>query len=667
MAYSVHMLRPWIRTSVFVVAVCGLAAAGAAAFQDQLEWAKSKLSGTAADPAANAALSAAITEWRSLNGTTTAPFDSYARFMLAHPGWPGDAQMRKAAEAALQRAPFSASMVISFFRRYPPQTASAWMRYAQALAGFGTPVEAKAAARAAWVMGTLSPGDEALVLSTWPDALTSVDHDARMDQLLWQGSIPAAQRQIALTSMAKRQLFQARLDLRTNASGAGINDAIGAGDAGYLADKATWLTNAGAAGSARSLLARPHAFTGRPLDADRWFDLLLRNARAAAAAGEYSTAYAIASQVDDAYAPGTDVSTRPFGERDPYTDLTWLAGQTAMKRIARPADAIGMFVRYSGGSRSTSLKSKGQYWAGRAAEAAGRGDESKTYLGRSSNYRDQFYGQLATERLGLPFVAPTDPPLPAIDPAVRSAFYASEVVRAAQFLGTISAHEDQSAFVRQIANTATSAADHALAAELARTIGRPDLAVMVGRSSLLNGLSDYTLTGFPTVSIPADSAGSWTIAHAIMRQESQFDRALISRAGAKGMMQLMPGTAREQAGRNGLAWDSGMLLSSTDYNIQLGAAYFDRLYRQYGSYPLAVAAYNAGAGNVNKWLSANGDPRTGSVEWVDWIEAIPFDETKRYVQHVLENAVVYDLINPQRSLSSGQARLSWYLGNKRPG
>ena len=666
MAYSVHMLRPWLTTGIFAVAVTGLATA-AASFQDQLEWAKSKLGGYVVDPATPAALSSAIAEWRVLNGTTTGAFDSYANFMLAHPGWPGDGQMRKAAEAALQRGTGSVSTVIAFFRRYPPQSASAWIRYAQALSGAGMPSEAKNAARLGWTMGTLSPSDEAIVLATWQDALSPTDQDARMDQLLWQGSIQTAQRQILLTSAARGPLFQARLDFRMGTPGAGVADTIGAGDAGYLADKAIWLVNSGAAIAARSLLAQPHDFTTRPVDPARWFELLLKNARASIAAGEYGTAYAIASQVDDTYPPGTDVTTRPFSERDLFTDLVWLAGQTAMKRTMRPADAIGMFVRYSNGSRSTALKSKGQYWAGRAAEKAGRADEAKSYFARASNFRDQFYGQLATERLGLPFVAPTEALGPPIDPAARAAFYTGEVVRAAQYLGALGAHDEQSAFVRQIANNASTATEHALAAELARTLSRPDLAVMVGRSSLLNGLTDYTLTGFPTVNIPAGAASSWTMAHAIMRQESQFDRALISRVGARGVMQLMPGTAREQASKAGLSWDAGMLLSNTDYNIELGTAYFQRLYDQFGSYPLAVAAYNAGGGNVNRWLAANGDPRTGTVDWVDWIEAIPFDETKRYVQHVLENAVVYDLINPQRSLSSGQARLSWYLGNKRPG
>jgi len=660
------MIAPWIKTALFATAFSGMAATGYA-FQDQFDWAKARLAGTSGDAIANAALSAAITEWRSLSQTSNAPFDSYARFMLAHPGWPGETAMRRNAEAALGQGNFSVSTAAAFFRRFPPQNATAWVRFAQVLNGTGARDEAKSAARNGWIMGVLSNADESFVLTTFPDALTVVDHDARMDQLLWQGQTGAASRQILLTSIARRPLFQARLDLRTAAPGAGSADAIGAGDPGYLADKAIWLANSGAGASARALLARPHAFTARPLDPDRWFDLLLKNARAALAAGEASTAYAIASQVDDVYPAGTDVSLRPFGERDPYTDLVWLAGQTAMKRLGRPADAAPMFVRYTGGSRSTALKSKGFYWAGRAAEAAGRSEDARTYLGRASTYRDQFYGQLATERLGLAMAPPTDAINRPVDPAVRAAFYQSEVVRAAQFLGTIGAHEDQSAFVRQIANNASSEADHVLAAELARMLSRPDLAVMVGRSALLNGVSDYTLTGFPTVNIPATATGSWSIAHGIMRQESQFDRALISRAGARGVMQLMPGTGREQAGKLGLAWDSGMLLTSTDYNIQLGTAYFARLYAIYGNYPLAIAAYNAGGGNVNKWLAANGDPRSGTVDWVDWIEAIPFDETKRYVQHVLENAVVYDLINPRRATSTGNARLSWYLGNRRPG
>ncbi|RZM32203.1 MAG: lytic transglycosylase domain-containing protein, partial [Sphingomonas sp.] len=197
-----------------------------------------------------------------------------------------------------------------------------------------------------------------------------------------------------------------------------------------------------------------------------------------------------------------------------------------------------------------------------------------------------------------------------------------------------------------------------LADELSRTIGR---------SAMTNGLSEYSAVGFPTVPVPAGYESNWTIIHAISRQESQFDRAAVSHAGARGLMQLMPGTAREQSGKMGLAYSQASLTTDPNLSIMLGSSYFQRIYANYGSYPLAVAAYNAGGGNVNKWLRANGDPRTGAVDMVDWIEAIPFQETRNYVQRVLENAVVYDLLNPPRAASRGSARLSWYLGKNRPG
>jgi soluble lytic murein transglycosylase len=169
------------------------------------------------------------------------------------------------------------------------------------------------------------------------------------------------------------------------------------------------------------------------------------------------------------------------------------------------------------------------------------------------------------------------------------------------------------------------------------------------------------------VRVPEAQADYWTIIHAIARQESQFDRAAVSHAGARGLMQLMPGTAREQSGKLGLAYNRESLTVDTDYNIQLGSSYFKRMFGLYGSYPLAIAAYNAGPGNVNKWLRANGDPRTGSIDMVTWVERIPIFETKNYVQRVLENAVVYDLLNPERARSRGPANLTWYLGKNRPG
>ena len=659
----------------------GLVLGAAAALfvaQDQDEAYQTRMAnlGTRAAPAqpidpTTAGLSAAIAQWRALQQTDALPFDSYASFVLTHPGWPGETANRRAAERQAANGSGSAAGQAVFFRRYPPLTSEGKVAFAKALLATGARPEADAAARAAWRAGSLSSQDEATVLGLFPGALSPADHDARMDALLWAGATTAASRQIAYVSASRRPLFESRLAFRTDAANASAlaaaNDAVGSNDAGYVADKGRWLRNNGASGSARSWLARTRS-PGmiRPGDVEEFYEVLLTNARAAAADNQWQTAYDIARQVDDAYPAGFDVSKEPYGERDDYTSLVWLAGQVAMDKLRRPADAMTMFDRYGRGSQSPQTRAKGFYWAGRAAAAAGRQAEATAFFARAAGYRDQFYGQLSIERLGRPLVAPPAVARATIDPAARSAFQNRETVRVARFLGQIGDWQNQTYFVRQIAADATTDDDHFLADELSRQIGRPDLGVLVGRSALQNGLTEYSGTGFPTVPVPSGYEDQWTLIHAIARQESQFDRAAISPAGARGLMQLMPGTAREQAGKIGLSYNPSSLTSDTNYNVRLGSSYFQRIFGIYGSYPLAVAAYNAGPGNVNKWLRANGDPRTGAVDMIDWIEAIPYYETKNYVQRVMENAVVYDLMNPARARSRGPANLSWYLG-RRPG
>ena len=616
-------------------------------------------------------MASTLATWKALQQTDSLPFDSYASFLMAHPGWPGQAANRRAAERQAGLGSGSPASVVAFFGRFPPLTGAGAVALARAQMQLGRPGEANGAARIAWRQGSLSSADEATVLNQFGSALSPADHDLRFDALLWQGQTAAAARVLPLTSASARPLFEARLAFRTRSEAASslaaINDAAGAADAGYIADKATWLRNSGASPSMRAWLARTRTGMIRPGNPGEFYDVLLVGARGAAADRQWQTAYDIARQVDDAYPAGTDVSKKPYGERDPYTSLVWLAGQTAMKQLGRPADAMTMFDRYARGSQAPQTRAKGFYWAGRAAEAAGRSADANAFLTRASAYRDQYYGQLATERLGRALTAPPPAPRPAIDPVVRTKFYNRETVRAAQFLGQIGQYQDQTQFVKVIASDAETDADHYLADELSRTLGRPDLGVLVGRSAMQNGLTEYSANAFPTVGVPSGYEGQWTMIHAISRQESQFDRAATSPAGARGLMQLMPGTAREQAGKLGLSYNASALTTDTSYNVQLGASYFQRIFDRYGSYPLAVAAYNAGPGNVNKWLAANGDPRSGGVDWVDWVEAIPYTETRNYVQRVLENAVVYDLMFPARGRSRGPANLSWYLGKGRPG
>lgn len=382
-----------IVSSMAAAALKALALAGVAGVsisaggQDQLDRYRTQMEGMspqAATPAvvrqSDGAIASAIAQWTAVRQTDALPFETYASFLLAHPGWPGEAGVRRAAEKAA--AGGDPVRVAAYFRRFPPQSAVGAVNQARALLTTGSSAEAAMAARRAWRLGALTATDEAFVLSL-PGALVPADHDARMDMLLWSGQTAAAARQIAYVSPASHEVFAARLALRTNAADAGERATTGAtmfaNDPGFVADRATWLRANGAGPTARTWLARPRSLTFPPGNVEKWYEVLLANARGAAADGQWQLAYDIARQVDDAYPPSTEVSVKPYGERDDYTSLAWLAGQTALKQLGRPADAMPMFDRYGRGSQAPQTRAKGFYWAGRAAEAAGLQGEATAF------------------------------------------------------------------------------------------------------------------------------------------------------------------------------------------------------------------------------------------------------------------------------------------------
>ncbi len=493
-----------------------------------------------------------------------------------------------------------------------------------------------------------------------------------MERLLWDGAASSAQRQLLLVSPGRRPIYAARIAFQTRAPDAQVQaTALGVAadrDPGFAIDRANWLRTTAQGVAARQYLAGLGAFDGAPLDAKPYLAALLNAASGAAHDGQPSLAYQIATQADAAFVPGAALRDRPLAERDPYTSLVWLGGQTALKKLARPRDAEAMFMRYAAAAQSPGSQAKGHYWAGRAAQAAGDIAGANAHFADAARQIDQFYGQLATERLGRTIAVPADPPQPAIGAQQRAVFDNREVVRAARLLGQQRRWLDQTQFVRQIAQDARSDGDHILAADLARTLARPDLGVIVSRAARASGARDPIRTGFPTIAVPSAWATHWTMIHALTRQESQFDREATSPVGARGLMQLMPATAREQAGKLGLPWEPYRLTEDTGYNVTIGASFFDRMMTYYaGSYVLAVASYNAGPGNVNRFIRDNGDPRLPGVDVVDWIEAIPLAETRSYVQKVLENAVIYDLFNPARAKTPEKNRLSHYLGRQSAG
>jgi soluble lytic murein transglycosylase len=617
-----------------------------------------------------------IEQWRRLQatGTTPANFAAISSFMLSYPGWPSEDSLRNQAEQSVDPTKDSAASITAFFGRFPARTATGRARHAQVLADSGQTEAAVQMARSAWVTGSMPAADESALLARFGTRFTADEHLRRADRLLWSRNATGAERVLAFVAPTRQPIIAARIAFQRRADDAalrmGAADAIGSGDAGYLADKAGWLRASGNIASARRLLASRPALISPPADPEEWLEVLLREAKSAVADGDHASAFAIASRVDDALPAGTVLRDQSLGVRDDYTSLTWLAGMTALDQLARPAQAEAMFTRYANGGRAPSTIAKGHYWAGRAALSAGRSETAMNHFANAGALGDQFYGQLALERLGRPVPIPavTAPPV-ALSSSQRAAFNDRAVVRAVRQLAQSGDWGDQSKFVRTIASQAQSAEDRQLAVDLARSLSRPDLGVMIGRRAATDGVAGFGGASFPRLSVPAGHESNWTMIHAIARQESQFDRAIVSRAGARGLMQLMPATAREVAGKVGVAYNPASL-NDPQYNIQLGSTYFRQVLNYYGgSYPLAVAAYNAGMGNVNKWIKSNGDPRLPGGDIVKWIEQIPIFETRDYVQRVLENAVVYDLLNPQRGSAQQveAAPLSRYLGKNRPG
>ncbi len=619
----------------------------------------------------NDALANALFDWKALQQSDTLPFSSYANFLVVYPGWPGEAAFRKNAERAIRAGTESPDQVISYFRKLPPLTPTGHLRFAEALSARGSRDEARAAARRAWIGGALAPEDETIILGSFADALQPADHDLRMDRLLWDRATTNASRQLLLVTSPRRAIFDARLAMLMKAPDAAIRSQAvvdaARNDAGFIVNRNWWQRNTGQLPSARNLLSAPRQLLAPPLDPEKWLDAKTATARGANSDGQWLIVYNIARQVADTYSRDTIVRDRPFAERDDYTSLAWMGATAALNQLGRPTDAIALFDLYARAARSAQTQAKGYYWAGRAAEAAGQRDVANRYLEQAAQFFDQFHGQLALERLGRVIAPPVVQRTVEISGAARAAFENNSLVRAVKLLGQRGEWSDQSKFVRAIAANTTADVDAVLAVDLARQINRPDLSVMIGRNARQAGLSDYLRSAFPQVNVPADVGGSWTMIHAISRQESQFDRQIVSRAGARGLMQLMPGTARETAPAAGVVYDPASLNDPT-YNIRLGSTYFGQMMDRFGgSYVLAVAAYNAGPGNVNKWLRTNGDPRVPGTDVLAWIDRIPLSETRDYVHRVLENAVIYDLINPARANVRSRTPLSAYLGKSQPG
>lgn len=600
-----------------------------------------------------------LVQWDRLRRpASVTTFEELAAFLAANPGWPQRRTLQVRAEQALSGSTVPALTRLAYFSRNPPVTAPGRVRYAAALRDQGRSAEATVQARDAWRQGATASADESFILTQFPGALKPEDHQARLELLLWSGQTSAARRMIGFLDPTAQAVAEARMALRARASDvpmrlAAVPEAQ-RGHAGLAFDLARYrrLAQSDETGAADALLAADPTAAAIAEPA-AWLGERLRAGRAVMTS-DPGRAYRLLAGHGLAGDPAA-LEEEGADDRAAFVEIEWLAGWVALRKLGRPAEALGHFSRITHVARTPISLSRAGYWAGRAAEAMGQAPLARQWYHRAAEHSDHFYGQLALEQLGYA-VPPVMLDRPAITPAQRQAFMARDVVQATALLGALEARTLQSQFLRHLADEARTAQEKTFLADYAYAIRRLDLAVMIGKLAGTRGL-DLAFAAYPKLDVASIAEDDWVMVHAIARQESLFNTQAVSRAGARGLMQLMPATAAEMARALGLDYAVNRLVDDPEYNLQLGSGYYRKMLGRWsGSHLLAVASYNAGPGSVNRWLNSFGDPRSPTVDLIDWIEQIPFRETRNYVHRVLENAVVY------RSIRKGDDRQAQWHG-----
>lgn len=594
------------------------------------EWTRARqLASGAEDP-----LPAKVLQWLDLSRPNgTAPFQAIVAFLDANPDWPGTGTLRLRAENVLPPG-LPAGEITAYFDKYPPLTFDSVMRYGTALEETGRAGEAVELIRSRWTDIPLTESQQARMLARFGAALTEADHLERLDFLLWRGRSSEARQMMPLVEAGQRRLAEARIRLAERSPG--VDAAIEAvppslsDNEGLLYERARWRRYFDMTEGAIEILNRQPATLAEP---ERWWrerDILARrlfNDR------DYRGAYEL-------------LNDHRQVEPLPVSEAEWFAGWLALRFLGDPSAAIGHFqTMYDIVGTPISL-SRGAYWLGRAHEAAGNGADAENWYRSAAQYTNTFYGQLAAGELRLPTVVSL-PAEPAVPPEATADFAEREFVRIVRALDQLGEDDLADTFLRRLASVTDDPIGHMLAGHLALELDRQHMAIRIAKDATRDGLV-LTEMLYPFRPVEAiHPAADKALVFGLIRQESEFNIRAVSRAGALGLMQLMPATAQATASDLGIAHSTAMLTSDPAHNIRLGSAHMVELLDRFGgSYVVAAAAYNAGASRAIDWMARWGDPRGGAMdvyEVVDWIESLPFPETRNYIQRVLENTQVYRL------------------------
>ena len=584
--------------------------------------------------ASEGALQRTALEWMALKSAAAPSFATLSAFATAHPDWPSMDWIRESEEAALYRERPAAKTVTAFFAAAPPRTPVGRLVLARALVA-DRPAEAAQVARAVWREDDLTPWAEGAVLKEFAVLLTPADHRYRAERLLYREQVGAALRTAeragpAALSLANVWASGIRGSLR-DAAWDGLPAAL-KDEPGLVYLRLQALRRANRAMDAAALLRQAPRQTADFVDGDRWWDERRMVARQLLDLNQPREAYLIC-----AAATPSSVASR--------LDAQFHAGWMALRFLKDANAAATHFAAAARIARTPLEAARAAYWQGRAAEQANDAEQAQRYYERAAAYPVAFYGQLAAEKIHAPGGMGYRVPLRVAEGA--------GVAEATRVVGLLYAAK-LDRFARPLALDAAGAyrdgGQLAALAQVARLWRDGTTSVEIARAAMERGFaldpSGLPMIGLPTFT-PLDNSADLALVYAVAKQESGFAPGAVSGMGARGIMQILPETARATARRNNVAFSPARLTADPAYNTQLGAAYLGQLLNdESGSVVLALAAYNAGAGRVQQWIAAYGDPRTPAIEPIDWAMRIPFDETRAYVEQVEQNLQVYRALLP---------------------
>jgi soluble lytic murein transglycosylase len=490
---------------------------------------------------------------------------------------------------------------------------------------------AAAALSEIWRKSKLDAEDEATIIAEFGAVIPAEDHRFRMERMLYADRTSSAERVAALAGAKELATGWAAV-IRGDKDAAAKLDAVPKAQrsAGYAFAKAQLLRKAGKREAAAALLISAPRTRTELVDPDKWWESRRVLARQLFDAGKTELAYKLSASH-----AGENAANQ--------IDAEFHAGWYALRALRRADLAAYHFARIAELAEGPISRSRAYYWLGRAADAGGTKD-AKGYYEKAALNGTTFYGQLAAEKLGRHEIN-MDHPVPS--GADRTTFPQREAVRALKRLNEAGFPQFSDALYLALADQLTSPGELALLAAEAQARGNHYLALKVGKIAVQRGIDVGSLS-HPIGAIPADadiSGSGKALAYAIARQESEFNVGAVSPVGALGLLQLMPATAAELAKKIGVTYSQGRLTTNAAYNAELGAAFLgQQLDRFDGSYILTFIGYNAGPRRADQWVTRYGDPRGKDLDTVvDWIERIPFTETRGYVQRVMENYQVYKM------------------------